>query len=356
MASLAQGAEAGRADAGAAETKAAGFRVDSLEEIKAAGADPGGWKFGGYFSVFNVVDSDGDIIRPGAFAKSLAADLPKIKDHHGATVGQATEAREDSVGLYVAGRIYPTAAGADLATLMRSIETERGPRAPVEQGSIGYAVPASGAKRLPDGTRELTELVLFEVSPVTFGANSYTRIGLVKGLTVGAYDGPIASLLADTSRALMAAVSEAKGLAFRRAASGRDLGAENADAVAELAFVAGDAMLQLAALDGKAARAGAVSARRRAYLAEVLRALKLYVDSLPEPERAELDALVNSVDGTADGAGGGKAGGGNAEAEAKAAPEADSAGMDGGAAEAAALDYRAELEREFLLRRLAAHS
>ena len=338
------------------ETKASGFEVRSIEEVKAAGGDPGGWKFDGYFSVFNVVDSDNDIIRPGAFAASLAADLPKIKDHHGVTVGQATAAVEDTYGLKVSGRIYPTTAGKDLALLMQGVETDRGTRAPVEQGSIGYGVPATGAKRLPDGTRELTEIVLYEVSPVTFGANSYTRIGLVKGLTHSSYDGPIAELLTETSRALLSAVSEAKALAIRRAAGGRDLGAENADAVAELAFVAGDAMMQLVALDGKAARAGAVSNRRRAYLAEVLRALRLYVDSLPDTDRAELAEMISGADATAADAASGKAGGGDADAETKAADAADSAEDGDNGAEAPALDYRAELEREFLMRQLAAHS
>ncbi len=363
MTAASAGAKAKRADA-PSDYKHSGFELKLLSEVK-ADDKVGGWTFEGYFSVFDNVDHDRDVIRKGAFAASLSRSLPKVKDHHGATVGQVTEAFEDDHGLYAKGRIFPTTAGRDLATLMQAVDTVRGPLAPVEEGSIGYAATRTGQKRLPDGTRELTEVELFEVSPVTFGANRATRITLVKSLTVGDYDGPVNELLSEVSRVLLSAVTEAKSLAMRRAAAGRDLGADHLDAIAELAFVSGDTMLTLLSLDEKAGRAGAVSQRRRAYLAQVMRALSAYVDSLPEAERAELSAMIDeSTDGedaAKDGAG---AGDGDAEAKDAGDTEAKGAGGNGaGAAPEAApeaepsdVDHRAELESELLRRRLAAHA
>lgn len=336
-------AEAGRV------TRNVGFELKSIRAVEPTDTDPGGWDVRGYFSVFNNVDLDGDVIRRGAFANALAADLPKVKDHHGVTVGQATAAVEDDHGLLADVRIYPTTAGRDVAILMQAIDTTHGKRAPVEQGSIGYRPTPNGAKRLPNGTRELTELMLFEVSPVTHGANPLTRIGLVKGLDVGGYDGKVSELLSDVSRAVLAAVTEAKALSMRRAASGRDIGPDNMDAMAELALVAGDAMVQLVGLEAKAGR-GSVSARRREYLAGVLRALGQFVESLPDGERAEVEALLTGESGNADGgAGDAKASGGDAGASTKDAPDA-------GTGEESLANYRAELEAKLLRHKLAEYS
>jgi hypothetical protein len=128
--------------------------------------------------------------------------------------------------------------------------------------------------------------------------------------------------------------------------------------MAELAFVSGDTMLTLLALDEKAGRAGAVSQRRRAYLAQVMRALSAYVDSLPDAERAELSAMIDdATDG--EGPAKGLAGAGDGDAETKGAPdtEAKDAGDDAAPeAEPSDVDHRAELQSELLRRQLAAHS
>lgn len=65
------------------------FNLKSIERVT---DDVGDWKFAGYFSVFDVRDHEGDVVRRGAFTKSLAALLPKVKDHHGITAGQASRA------------------------------------------------------------------------------------------------------------------------------------------------------------------------------------------------------------------------------------------------------------------------
>lgn len=68
--------------------------------------------FEGYGNVFNVVDSYGDIVLPGAFSASLAAyaaqgTLPKLLlQHDPATpIGVWTEMREDQHGLFCKGQL-----------------------------------------------------------------------------------------------------------------------------------------------------------------------------------------------------------------------------------------------------------
>lgn len=327
--------------AGTTRQFGATFEVKAATEVADGGPD--GFDFSGYFSVFDNVDSDGDIIRRGAFSDSLAVRLPKILDHHGMTVGQATKAYEDEHGLFVEGRIYATAAGRDLALLMRRVETERGPAAPVEQGSIGFMVPEGGAVKLPTGETEISRIDLFEVSPVTFGANNVTRIGL-KGLTIGSYDGPIDELMGEAVRMLSAATSEAKALARRRVADGRDLNAKQLDSIAELAIVSGDTLVELLAVEEKSGRTGGVTAARRRYLATVARALSDYLASLPEGDRAEVAALIEAGDGAGAADEAGKAG----------EPSASKAPADTETKGETDPDYRLALAVELARRRMAA--
>lgn len=68
--------------------------------------------FEGYGNVFNVVDSYGDVVLPGAFAESLAVHqangtLPKLLLQHdpAAPIGRWLEMREDEHGLYCKGQL-----------------------------------------------------------------------------------------------------------------------------------------------------------------------------------------------------------------------------------------------------------
>lgn len=68
--------------------------------------------FEGYGNVFNVVDSYGDIVLPGAFAESLAdhkanGTMPKLLLHHDAEkpIGSWLEMFEDEHGLYCKGQL-----------------------------------------------------------------------------------------------------------------------------------------------------------------------------------------------------------------------------------------------------------
>ncbi|TIR65805.1 MAG: HK97 family phage prohead protease, partial [Mesorhizobium sp.] len=122
-------------------------------EIKFAsdGGTPG--TFDGYAAVFGNIDSHGDVIEPGAFAKSLldrqreGRALPPMYKMHGAMTGNRHEPigvwdamSEDSAGLHVKGRLI-------------GLDTEQGKwnYAQAREGgfkglSIGYRVPPHGAK------------------------------------------------------------------------------------------------------------------------------------------------------------------------------------------------------------------
>ncbi len=131
--------------------------------------------FAGYASVFNLVDSQQDIILPGAFKATLAGRTPDIKllwQHDmREPIGVVEELREDVNGLYVKGR------------LLLEIARAREAYALLKQGvvsglSIGYTPTLwrLDAK----GVRVLQALDLWEISLVTFPANAAARVTVVK--------------------------------------------------------------------------------------------------------------------------------------------------------------------------------
>ncbi|HVE03930.1 MAG TPA: HK97 family phage prohead protease, partial [Rhizomicrobium sp.] len=74
--------------------------------IEALGHD----EFEGYASLFNVPDGGGDVVAPGAFARSLRKRPPervRMLYQHFAhePIGVWEEIREDQRGLYVRGRL-----------------------------------------------------------------------------------------------------------------------------------------------------------------------------------------------------------------------------------------------------------
>jgi uncharacterized protein len=132
------------------------------------------------------VDSIGDRIVPGAFAKSLQAweesgnRIPFIWSHlHDdldAYIGEVLEAKETDDGLWVKAQIDmedPKSA--------KAFKLIKGGR--VRQYSFAYDVPDGGAKDDTDGPGEtaLTELTVYEVGPTLIGMNQSTRTLVAKG-------------------------------------------------------------------------------------------------------------------------------------------------------------------------------
>ena len=72
-------------------------------------SDNGYTVISGYASVFSIPVDNGDIIHPGAFAKSIRVKTPKMLYEHdpGEPIGAWTSIREDDYGLWAEGVIEP---------------------------------------------------------------------------------------------------------------------------------------------------------------------------------------------------------------------------------------------------------
>ncbi len=127
----------------------------------------------GYASVFNTPDLNGDIVAPGAFAKSLRANpRPAMLYSHAAEapIGRWILLREDAYGLFVKGELLLSSPRAsEVHALLEG--------GAIDGLSIGYQTARS--VRVKAG-RRITEAELWEVSVVTFPmapAARVTRIG-----------------------------------------------------------------------------------------------------------------------------------------------------------------------------------
>ena len=111
--------------------------------------DLAGRVFSGYASTFDV-DLGGDIITPGAFKKTIDGRQDKIKVlwQHNEPIGKSIRLYEDSIGLFVEGKVSKT----------RKSEMS------------------------DDGLRIIREVKLFEFSPVTFPMNENAIITSVKSM------------------------------------------------------------------------------------------------------------------------------------------------------------------------------
>jgi HK97 family phage prohead protease len=146
----------------------------------------------GYFSNFNSTDSDGDIIKPGAFARTIRergpkSQQPRIKhlmNHDPAQpLGKLVELNEDSKGLAYESEIGKHTLGKDFLLMVDG--------GLITEHSIGYRVLRSKQLRpwedwwknpAAGGWREIIEMELREGSSLTaWGANPLTPITSSKG-------------------------------------------------------------------------------------------------------------------------------------------------------------------------------
>ena len=134
-----------------------------------------------YFAVFGNVDSDNDIIEPGAFSKSIAERGPKgigrikhLKFHDTRLApGKILELGEDEFGGFFVSKISQSTLGKDtLIEYQEEIITEH---------SHGYEVIKS--HRDESRINHITESKLWEASTLAaWGANHLTRTDYVKSL------------------------------------------------------------------------------------------------------------------------------------------------------------------------------
>jgi len=135
----------------------------------------------GYFSAFNIKDSDGDIIRPGAFARSIQEWGPDTKGrikhlmNHNTSqpLGKILELKEDSYGLFYRSKIGSHSLGQDF---IKMVESDL-----IREHSIGFKDITPNDKKKGDDGNNMTDLKLYEGSSLTFwGANEFTQITELK--------------------------------------------------------------------------------------------------------------------------------------------------------------------------------
>jgi HK97 family phage prohead protease len=131
----------------------------------------------GYFSAFNNIDSDGDVIVSGAYKKTVAENGPMGKNRimhllqHNPLMPLAKpmELMEDGKGLRFTSKITETSYGKDVIKLYAE--------GVFNEHSVGFEIIKSDNKA---GYREIREIKLWEGSTVTWGANPNTPIESMK--------------------------------------------------------------------------------------------------------------------------------------------------------------------------------
>ena len=130
-----------------------------------------------YVSVFNNIDTDGDMVMPGAFKKTIAERGPgasRVRIKHlwmhdpYNVIGVPEEMSEDNEGLLVRSRFGKDQFSQD--KLQQHIDGL------IDEFSIGYQVIQSEKVDGDAPYQKLMEIKLWEYSSVTWGANSLTRM------------------------------------------------------------------------------------------------------------------------------------------------------------------------------------
>jgi hypothetical protein len=134
--------------------------------------------FEGYASLFNVPDSAGDVVMPGAFAASLARRGPQgirmlFQHEPSQPVGTWLELRENARGLFVRGRLVAEVQKAEeLGRLLQE--------SAIDGLSIGFRAVLATRDRLTR-QRRLMKIDLWEISLVTFPMLEGARVTALAG-------------------------------------------------------------------------------------------------------------------------------------------------------------------------------
>ena len=128
----------------------------------------------GYGSYFDNKDSDQDIIRKGAYKKTIEENGERVKylyQHNMMQpIGKMEELYEDEKGLVFVASIPKTTLGSDVIELMKARV--------ITENSVGI-MPI--VKENKENYREIREVKLYEISAVTLAANDQAKIIDVKG-------------------------------------------------------------------------------------------------------------------------------------------------------------------------------
>ncbi len=132
-------------------------------------------RFAGYAALFGRPDRGGDVVRAGAFARSLrrGGTVPLLWQHRPErAIGRIDYLKEDARGLRVIGRLSGGAAGREAAALLKA--------GALKGLSFGYRVRAARAAAHGPARRELVELDLVEISLVAAPMQPGARVHAVE--------------------------------------------------------------------------------------------------------------------------------------------------------------------------------
>jgi HK97 family phage prohead protease len=145
-------------------------------EYKLVDGDEGIWEC--YASTFkSAPDPYGDVVERGCFKKTLKENISRIKNlwNHNPNepIGRPIYAEEDSKGLFSRNKL---SLGVQKARETRELIKD----GVINEVSIGYDTIQS---KLLSNLRHLTEVRLWDISPVTFAANEEATVLSMKGLS-----------------------------------------------------------------------------------------------------------------------------------------------------------------------------
>lgn len=168
--------------------------------------------FEGYASVFDVIDQGLDVVKPGAFAKTLASGR-KVKmlwqHDQSQPIGVWEHVAEDERGLFVRGRLVKGVRQADEAGELLKAGA-------MDSMSIGYRVKEA-SDEAGGRIRALDELELYEVSLVTFPMLPDAQITAVKSIkTIRDFERALRDAGFSQTEAKAIAAQGFKGLAEHR--------------------------------------------------------------------------------------------------------------------------------------------
>jgi HK97 family phage prohead protease len=143
-------------------------------ELRAAGEEG---IIEGYIAVWGTVDSYNSSFQRGAFTKTLQERGHRVKvlwNHEDTVIGTPIELREDDTGVFVRAQL--------VMTVPKARETHELIKAgAIDTFSFGFRTVKD---KWVDGVRVITEVMLMEISPVIFEANSSAMITGVRNMQV----------------------------------------------------------------------------------------------------------------------------------------------------------------------------
>lgn len=231
-----------------------------------------------WVSVYDNVDSYGDRVKFGAFAKSLSERTPALVWQHDLSqpIGITTSMEEVPAG----DSRLPEAIkerGGLLATGLLNLNTTAGRDAyehvkfgSVNQYSFGYDEVTTTP--LSDGTKELNELDLYEWSLVTLGANPLTQTQSIKSMK-------LEDKLAALQTLVDAAEEHAHGYADMKQKAGRVLNSRIRGMILSLADQLKDASKSLYELHKETEPISDSTAAKRAQLLLVMQSLTQHTEN-----------------------------------------------------------------------------